>query len=251
MKNATAPRPILLCLPPAGAGAGLFRNWVRTAPSTMTVHPVGLPGREARFNEPAPRSIDALADQLALELEPYVGGRYAIFGYSMGALLGYEIARRFAGAGLPLPEAFFVLGCNAPDRMVYERAPFHSMEPDAFHQALVELGGTDPEILENAEAMAFFEPVLRNDFRICETYVHDPARGTIDCPAHIFLSDADAFVNEHATAAWSGFVTGGTRMHRVAGPHMLERAVLDGLPAWMETLWFGTSENLNLAAGFR
>lgn len=152
---------------------------------------------------------------------------------------------------LPLPEAFFALGCNAPDRIVYERAPSHDMEPDAFHQALVELGGTDTEILGNAEVLELFEPVLRNDFRICETYAHDPARGTIDCPAHIFHADADAFVNEHATAAWSGFVTGGTRLHRVSEPHMLERAVLDGLPARMETLWFSTGEKLQAAVGFR
>lgn len=236
-------RPVLLCLPPAGTGAGLFRSWTRLAPSTMTVHPVALPGREARYSEPAPRSIDALADQLAMELAPYAGGRYAIFGYSMGALLGYELARRFTDAGLRMPEVFFALGCNAPDRMVYEREPFHTMEPGAFRQALVELGGTDAEILNNPEAMEVFEPVLRNDFRICETYVHDAARGRLDCPAHIFLCDADAFVNRQAAAAWSDFVTGGTRLHQVTGPHMLERAVFDTLPARLETLWFGLGEN--------
>ncbi len=241
--NVTPSRPVLLCLPPAGTGAGLFRNWAQIAPNTMTVHPVALPGREKRYNEPPPRSIDALADQLAMELEPYVGSRYAIFGYSMGALLGYEIARRFSGAGLRQPDAFFVLGCNAPDRMVYEREPFHTMEPAAFHQALVDLGGTDAEILNNPEAMELFEPVLRNDFRICETHVHDAARGTLDCPAHVFLSDADAFVNEYAAAAWSDFVTGGTSLHRVSGPHMLERPVLDTLPARLEALWFGAAES--------
>ncbi|KAA3509764.1 thioesterase [Agrobacterium vitis] len=236
----TPSRPVLLCLPPAGTGAGLFRNWVQTAPSTMTVHPVALPGREARYSEPAPRSIDALADQLAVELEPYIGGRYAIFGYSMGALLGYEIARRFLGAGLRMPEVFFALGCNAPDRMVYEREPFHTMEAAAFRQALIDLGGTDAEILNNPDAMELFEPVLRNDFRICETYTHDATRGTLDCPAHIFLSDGDAFVNRQAAAAWCDFVTGGTRLHQVAGAHMLERPVLDTLPARLATLWLET-----------
>ena len=241
--NVMPSRSVLLCLPPAGAGAGLFRNWTRIAPSTMTVHPVALPGRETRYTEPAPRSIDALADQLAVELEPYTGGRYAIFGYSMGALLGYEIARRFSDAGLRQPEVFFALGCNAPDRMVYARDPFHTMEPGAFRQALIELGGTDAEILNNPEAMELFEPVLRNDFRICETYAHDAARGTLDCPAHVILSDADSFVNKQAAAAWSHFVTGGTSLHQITGPHMLERSVLDTLPARLEALWFGTGES--------
>ena len=241
--NSKSSRPVLLCLPPAGTGAGLFRNWAQIAPSTMTVHPVALPGREKRFIEPAPRSIDALADQLALELEPYIDGRYAIFGYSMGALLGYEIARRFASAGLPPPEVLFVLGCNAPDRMVYDRVPFHTMDHTAIHRTLVELGGTDTEIRNNPEAMDVFEPVLRNDFRICETYVHDAARGTLNCPAHIFLSDGDAFVNEEAAAAWCNFVTGGTTMHQVSGQHMLERSALDMLLARLETIWFRTAKD--------
>lgn len=241
--NGMPSRPVLLCLPPAGTGAGLFRNWTRIAPSSMTVHAVALPGRERRFGEPLPRSIDALADQLAMELEPYTRGRYAIFGYSMGALLGYEIARRFTNAGLPAPEAFFALGCNAPDRMVYQREPFHTMQPTAFRQALIDLGGTDPEILNNAEAMELFEPILRNDFRICETYVHDATRGRLDCPAHIFLSDADPFVNRQAAAAWADFVTGATELHDVTGQHMLERATLDTLPARVEPLWFQTGES--------
>lgn len=56
--------------------------------------PVALPGREARFNDPLPSSIDNLADALAEELEQHITERYAIFGYSMGAFLGYEIGRR-------------------------------------------------------------------------------------------------------------------------------------------------------------
>lgn len=148
--NAAPSPPVLLCLPPAGTGAGLFRNWARIAPNTMTVHSVALPGREKRYNEPPPLSIDALADQLAMKLEPYVGGRYAFFGYSMGALVGYEIARRFSGAGLRQPDVFFVLGCNAPDRTVYEREPFHTMAPAAFNQALVDLGGIEAEILNTS-----------------------------------------------------------------------------------------------------
>ena len=39
------------------------------------------------------------------------------------------------------------------------------------------------------------------------------------------------------------FVTGGTSLHRVSGPHMLERPVLDTLPARLEALWFGAAES--------
>ncbi|OLP52989.1 hypothetical protein BJF92_18290 [Rhizobium rhizosphaerae] len=241
-------RPLLLAFPPAGAGAGLFRSWVGAAPPAMAVHPVSLPGREARFSEPLPISIEALADQLAGELRPLLTGPYAILGYSMGALLGYETARRFQVQGLGAPEAFFALGCNAPDRMVLDRDPFHDMEPAAFRQALIDLGGMPLEILDNPEAMAVFEPVLRNDFRICETYRHDASRGVLRCPAHLLLCRDDAFVREPAAIAWSDFVTGGLTLDWIDGGHMIAGPVFDALPELVARRWLERAQDAQAGA---
>lgn len=230
-------RPTLLCLPPAGVGPSLFRPWTLSAAGAMRVHPVSLPGREARFNDPLPASLDALADRLAEELEPQIAGRYAVFGYSMGALLGYELGRRWVRWGLRAPDMFFALGCNAPDRMVLDRKPFHTMNSQDFRQALVDLGGIHDEILNNAEAMALFEPVLRNDFRLCETYEHSLERGRLACPAHVFVADGDDFIGWEAACAWSEFVDGKVEMHRLEGRHMIDRNTFGALPARLEALW--------------
>lgn len=230
-------RPTLLCFPPAGTGPSLFRPWAHPPRGAMRVVPVALPGREARFNDPLPDSLDSLADALAEELEPQISDRYAIFGYSMGALLGYEISRRWSRWGLRGPDMFFVLGCPAPDRMVLDREPFHSMDSDTFRQALVDLGGIQTEILENAEAMALFEPILRNDFRICETYEHGGEKRVLTCGAHVFVADSDDFVQWEQAEAWSDFIAGRLTMHTLSGRHMVDRQTLGALPDTIENLW--------------
>lgn len=205
----------------------------------MDILPVSVPGREARFGEALSDSIDSLADRLALELEAHPARPYAFFGYSMGALLGYEIGRRWGRWGLRAPEMFFILGCNAPDRMMLDREPFHSMNDADFRQVLMDLGGIHPEILDNAEAMALFEPGLRNDFRLCETYEHSIEGGRLDCPAHVFVGKDDDYVRPEPAAEWSQFLTGKVQVHMLEGRHMLDAQALAALPARIEKLWLG------------
>lgn len=167
-------RPRLICLPPAGAGPSLFRSWVQNSESIFDVVPVALPGREAHFTKPLPHDIQSLADHVANEITGLLQAPYALFGYSMGAVVAYELLRHLSLRRLPLPDAFYILGSNSPDRVLEGREPIHSMTSEDFQQSLVEIGGTPDEILRDREAMALFEPVLRNDFRICETYEFTP-----------------------------------------------------------------------------
>ena len=232
-------RPRLICLPPAGAGPSLYRPWMNRHPGHADVVPVSLPGREARIAEPLPASLDELADRLAEELEEQLVGRFALFGYSMGALLGLELVRRWERWGLPAPDVMFVLACNAPDRLLAGRDPIHQMPASLFRQTLRDIGGTPTEILDNQEAMALFEPVLRNDFRICETYDAPSDGRLVECGAHVFVADQDNLVRWEDATGWADFIGGDLRMHRLQGNHMLERAQFDAVLDAALDLWLG------------
>lgn len=229
--------PQLLCLPPAGSGPSLYYPWTQRHRGRLEVVPVPLPGRETRIAEQPPRSLDELADLLAVELAPRLGRRYALFGYSMGAALGYEVARRWAQRGLPAPEMVFILGCNPPDRLADGREPFHTLEAGAFWKAIADLGGTPEELLQSAEALALFEPVLRNDFRMCETFEHRPCATPLGCSAHAFIAEQDSMVDPETAAGWQGLFRGGCVMHSLPGNHMLERGAFIGLLDRLLTLW--------------
>lgn len=229
--------PRLLCLPPAGTGPSLYYPWTLRHRDRLDIHPVSLPAREARIAEPPPRDLDELAGRLATELAPRARGRYALFGYSMGAVLAYEMARRWTRAGLPAPEVLFILGCNPPDRLLEKRQPLHVLESGPFWRAISDLGGTPREILDNPEALALFEPVVRNDFRICETYECPPGAARLPCPAHVFVADGDSLVDAETAAGWRDFVAGGVTMHGLEGRHMLDRPALSAFLDTLLTLW--------------
>lgn len=214
-------RPRLICLPPAGAGPSLFRSWVQNSESIFDVVPVALPGREAHFTKPLPHDIQSLADHVANEITGLLQAPYALFGYSMGAVVAYELLRHLSLRRLPLPDAFYILGSNAPDRVLEGREPIHSMTSEDFQQSLVEIGGTPDEILRDREAMALFEPVLRNDFRICETYEFTPPHLPVTFPVHVFVADADHLVSWNAAGAWENCIGQDITMHGIEGSHML------------------------------
>ncbi|WCK04456.1 thioesterase II family protein [Agrobacterium tumefaciens] len=230
-------RPRLICLPPAGAGPSIFRSWVQNSESVFDVIPVALPGREAHFTKPLPRDIQSLADHVSSEITGLLQAPYALFGYSMGAVVAYELLRHLSLRRLPLPDAFYILGSNAPDRVLEGREPIHSMTSEDFLQSLVEIGGTPDEILRDREAMALFEPVLRNDFRICETYQFTPPHLPVTFPVHVFVADADHLVSWNAAGAWENCIGQTITMHRIEGSHMLAPQAFAHFIGKLSQLW--------------
>jgi len=87
--------------------------------------------------------------------------------------------------------------------------------------------------------MALFEPVLRNDFRICETYDAPSDSRVVECGAHVFVADRDNLVQWDNAARWSNFFGGDLQMHALQGNHMLERPALDALFDRALELWLG------------
>ena len=88
-----AARLRLFCLPYAGGGASLFRDWGQALPDSVEVCAIQLPGREDRIAETPFRQVEDLLPVLLEKLRPYLDRPIAFFGHSMGAFLSYELAR--------------------------------------------------------------------------------------------------------------------------------------------------------------
>jgi len=231
----TCPRPSpdarfrLFCLPFAGGGASTYRLWPSHLPPAVEVCPVQLPGREERYREPAFTSVIGLSRAVARELAPYLDRPFALFGHSMGALLAFEIARALRHSGAAAPAALLLAAYPEPAASS-ARVPIHHLPDADFIAEMRRLQGTPEAVLHNDELMAFMLPILRADFRACDTYRYTPGP-PLDCPIVAYGGRDDREVGPADLDAWRVHTTASFDRRLLDGNHFFVQSQRDALLA--------------------
>lgn len=218
----------LVCIPNAGGSPALFRAWAKALPAAVGVTAVVLPGQGSRLYETPPTDLKALAGDLCQALE-WLSEPFALFGYSMGALLAFEASRALRQRGLPAPLRLFVAARRAP-HIADTQSPIHTLPDAAFIQAVQTRYGGIPEIiLQDKELMALFTPVLRANFEMLETYPYTQA-ARLDTPLIAFGGTADGTTSAAELRAWGEHTSSTFDAHLYDGGHFFiqqhEAAVL-------------------------
>jgi surfactin synthase thioesterase subunit len=211
----TDPDLRLFCLHHAGGGASAYREWQGLVGDRIEIVPVQLPGREARFVEPAERSIRQLSRRLVEPvLERAAAGPFALFGHSMGALLAYDLSRALQRAGRP--PAHLVVSAHTPPH-VLDRRTTHTLPDKEFLAHVLELGGTSAGVLDPA-LLELVLPTLRADFTACETYEHEDGP-PLTMPVTVFGGDRDPSVESARLSRWAELTTAVTTVELFPGGH--------------------------------
>ena len=124
----------IFCLPYAGAGSSRHFCWSAFFPPNVEICPILLPGRETRMKEPAFDELQTLVYTLAEALLEALDRPFALFGHSMGALVGFELARCLRREVNLLPFHFFASGCRAP-HLPETDAPVHTLPHEELWRA--------------------------------------------------------------------------------------------------------------------
>jgi medium-chain acyl-[acyl-carrier-protein] hydrolase len=244
-----------LCLPHAGAGASIFRGWSARLAEVEVVG-LQLPGREGRMGEPPIPDMNPLVQALAAEVEVLLDRPYAIFGHSMGSMVGFELARALRRGGAPRPHHLFVGGHHAP-QLPDRRPPIHAL-PD--HEFLEQLrrryDGIPSAVLAEPELMALFLPTLRADLRVIETYAYS-AEPALDCPIAAFGGVRDGETTAAELEAWGEQTRAEFSLVMLDGDHFFvqthQQELLDHLAARLragrEQVLGRASDDLDQAMG--
>jgi surfactin synthase thioesterase subunit len=206
----------LVCLPHAGGSASFFHPVSRALAPAVEVLAIQYPGRQDRRHEATVGSIAELADRILDALRHLDDRPLALFGHSMGAILGYEVALRMRDAGLPTPTRLFASGRRAPSR--YRDEGVHHLPDDRIVSELRTLSGTDSTMLADPEVLEMILPAIRSDYQAVETYRHDPDR-KLDCPVTVLTGDSDPRVSLDEAGAWAEHTTGPTELKVFPGGH--------------------------------
>jgi surfactin synthase thioesterase subunit len=205
----------LLCLAYAGGSASYFVPVARALAPAIDVLAVQYPGRQDRYRQPCLTSMEELADRVTEIVAPVIDRPMAIFGHSMGASLGYEIARRLTDRGID-PELLVVSGRRAPSAVRDER--FHEKSDDEFIAEIGRLGGTETALLADPEVRAMVLPAVRADYRLAELYRHTP--GTEPrCPVLALVGDADPKADIDEVRRWADHSDGPFELEVFPGGH--------------------------------
>jgi medium-chain acyl-[acyl-carrier-protein] hydrolase len=217
----------LFCFPYAGGGALAYRTWTHDLPVGVDLCPVQLPGRESRLLEQPYTRISVLVQTLLDVLWPYFDRPFALFGHSLGSLIGFELARQLRQQRELSPAHLFVSGRRAPQLPDPDRR-IHSLPEAEFVEELRRLGGTPEAVLQDADMLQLVLPVLRADFAMCETYAYagwDP----LDCPITALGGWQDPKARYDELAAWHEQTQAGFRLHMFPGDHFYLRSARDPL----------------------
>jgi surfactin synthase thioesterase subunit len=207
----------IICFPHAGSGASFYRPWAQLMPARVALDAVQLPGRETRLREPLQSDIHSIADRVAESIAPSIRMPVVLFGHSMGALLAYEVARRFEVSAIPVA-ALIVSGRRAPQMPRRERDLRHCNEETLLSE-LSALYGAIPDVLAaDPELRAIYVPILRADLTAVETYAMRDA-AALKSPLWAFGGRSDPLGTPAEIDAWRARTIGHFESRFFEGGH--------------------------------
>ncbi|MEU6889926.1 alpha/beta fold hydrolase [Streptomyces viridosporus] len=185
----------------AGSSHVPYRQWPGLLPEQWDVRLMDAPGHGRLGDLPQFDNAARLADFFLRRIQPELDRPYAFFGHSMGALVAYEMTVQLAAGNRPLPMWLGLSARGAP-RAQDEEKQYHHL-PDAELQTHLELlGGTPDEVFDNPDLWALYDPLIRSDMRLVETWRPRPGTPPLPVPMSVFGGGDDAFVPPRRLVGW-------------------------------------------------
>ncbi len=208
----------LLCVPYAGAGPAIYRTWPQALPPWIEPLMVQLPGRQGRLREAPLTRMRPLVEALTVACGAWLDRPLAVFGYSLGALIGFELAHALRERYGVEPCHLFVGARRAP-QLPDPEPPLHHLPDDIF---VDELGrryeGIPTAVLAEPDLLKLLLPALRADFELLATYAHRP-RPPLHAPLGVFGGRADPRISRADLRAWRAVTTGPFTLRLLPGDH--------------------------------
>jgi medium-chain acyl-[acyl-carrier-protein] hydrolase len=211
----------LFCFPYAGAGDSIFHSWQKSLSDMVEVCPVQLPGRGSRITEPPFTEMSQLVQTAGQSLAPYLDKPFAFFGHSMGALIGFQLARYIRREYSAQPVHLFVSGRCSPQTL---SEPFSANRSDSEILGMLRrYNSTLEKALENPELMELVLPLVRADLALCESYVY-ASEPPFDFPITAFGGLDDQGVTRDCIERWREHTTGPFTVRMFRGDHFFLNA---------------------------
>ncbi len=205
----------LVCMPCAGGDAAAYLPWLDLLGEEVELWCALLPGRGRRFTEPPMTESAQIVVPLSEAVRDLVRPPYLVFGHSMGALLGLELARALDGVA-----RLVVSAARAPHMPL--RGNPHLLDDAELITWLTDLGGVPAELLANTEMLELLLPTMRADLAVCAGFRDEVV--PLDIPITVIAGGTDPLVPVEHAAQWKRCTTAACDLVIQPGGHF---ALLD------------------------
>jgi len=208
----------LFCFSHAGGSALVYDRWKKYLHSSINLIPVELAGRGRRFGEPFYMGIDEAIADIYFQLKDRLNeGNFSFWGHSMGAILAFEVLCKCKQLMNYEPVHIFFSGSNPPHIMKVESI---SNLPDSdFLEKILLYGGIHKGILQNEKLLNIALSILREDFKVIESYTHKNIGMRFECDISIFSGKQDIGVLRQDLTQWTKYTHGGCSIYEFEGGH--------------------------------
>ncbi len=188
----------LICLPHAGGSAAFFKEWGDSFSDNINILPVQMPGRENRIRESMPDSIQELAEIFVRENSELFSKGFALFGHSLGSVIGLEVAYAAKEICKREPQGLFVSGTQSPFNKKRSSLGITDKE---ISDSLVYLEGTTNSLLKSSMFMEYFMPIIKRDLNLYQNYEWNHT-DILDCPMYAFGGNRDTHTSIGELGTW-------------------------------------------------
>eukprot|EP00755_Sulcionema_specki_P016799 Sspe_Gene.10629::Locus_3558_Transcript_1_2_Confidence_0.500_Length_2102::g.10629::m.10629 len=175
---------------------------------------LSYPGRGKRIKEKNIEDLDQLVSALAEVMLPHLDVPFAFLGYSMGALVAFELSRHLEQHHSRKPHVLFVVADEAPQT---QKAFIDTTLSDKdFAKELGDLGLTAQDVLANDEMLQMVLPSIKTDMHIENSYTFraDPRLTT---PIVAVCGTRDRWVDEEKMKPWKETTTAEFELAMIPG----------------------------------
>ena len=160
-----------------------------------------------RGSEPAYRDFSEMADDMAdrIRAEIEEGESFVLFGYSMGALVTYDIMTRCFSEQERSRVSHLFLAAHEPPHIQFCGAKFADCDEETFISGMQQMGGLDERLLKNPRFLKIFLSQIRADYQLINTYSWDGKKGTIGVPTTVLYSEEDTPISN--MIQWKDYVS--------------------------------------------
>lgn len=207
----------VIVLAHAAGSASFYRHWSEAFPSSVEVVAIQYPGRENRLMEPMIDDIHTLVQSIANNIGSLLDKPYLLFGHSMGGAVAYELFQTLARNEQALPEHLVISAIEGPS--ANHDGNLHQQNDNVLKQELKKLNGTSVNLDDFPELADMVLPMMRNDYRLIETYRPAEPRSLVTAPICVMVGDSDDELSPGDAEAWEQETKEAFEIHSFPGGH--------------------------------